>query len=201
MGELELNRNPENYFAEVEQAAFKPSAVVPGIGPSPDRMLQARLMSYADTHLHRLGVNHQQIDPQQAALPGAQLHPRRPGRDRGQLRRPAQLLAQQPRGHAGAGSSVRRSGMAARQTIVDRFDSTQDHDDYTQPGNFYRLFDEGHRDRLAIRIAGVLGQARTEVQLRQVGYFFRADEDYGRRVAETLGLKVEEAMGEGVSTT
>ncbi len=58
---IELNRNPENYFADVEQAAFKPSALVPGIGPSPDKMLQARLMSYADTHLHRLGVNHHQM--------------------------------------------------------------------------------------------------------------------------------------------
>src|SRR5690606_16885216 len=61
VGELELNRNPDNYFAEVEQAAFKPSALVPGIGPSPDKMLQARLMSYADTHLYRLGVNHHQL--------------------------------------------------------------------------------------------------------------------------------------------
>lgn len=87
------------------------------------------------------------------------------------------------------------------QVIVDRFDSTQDHDDYTQAGNLYRLFDEGHRDRLATRIAGVLGQARKEVQLRQVGHFFRADEDYGRRVAKKLGLKVEEAMAQGAATT
>jgi len=64
-----------------------------------------------------------------------------------------------------------------------------------------RLFDEGHRDRLATRIAGVLGQARKEVQLRQVGHFFRADEDYGRRVAKKLGLKVEEAMAQGAATT
>ncbi len=61
VGTLELNRNPENYFAEVEQAAFKPSAFVSGVGPSPDKMLQARLVSYADAHLHRLGVNHHQV--------------------------------------------------------------------------------------------------------------------------------------------
>lgn len=66
---LELNRNPENYFAEVEQAAFKPSAFVPGIGPSPDKMLQARLMSYADTHLHRLGANHHQVPVNQPRCP------------------------------------------------------------------------------------------------------------------------------------
>jgi catalase len=80
--------------------------------------------------------------------------------------------------------------------IVDRYDSTVDHDNYTQVGNLYSLFDEGHRDRLATRIAGVLGQARREVQLRQLCHFFRADEDYGRRVAEKLGVNVEEVMKE-----
>jgi catalase len=69
------------------------------------------------------------------------------------------------------------------QAIVDRHDSTVDHDNYTQVGNLYRLFDDAHRDRLARRIAGVLGQARREAQLRQICHFARADEDYGRRVA------------------
>ena len=78
------------------------------------------------------------------------------------------------------------------QTIVDRFESTVDHDDFTQPGNLYRLFDEGHRDRLARRIAGVLGQARREVQLRQLCHFFRADEDYGKRVADKLGIDLSQ---------
>jgi len=65
-----------------------------------------------------------------------------------------------------------------------------DHDDFTQAGNLYRLFDEGHRNRLATRIAGALGQARTEVQLRQVCHFFRADPDYGARVASQLGIEI-----------
>ena len=79
--------------------------------------------------------------------------------------------------------------------IVDRFDSTVDHDDYTQVGNLYRLFDDGHRDRLATRIAGVLGQARKEVQLRQICHFFRADPDYGRRVAQKIGVDLSEFEG------
>src|SRR5260370_118038 len=58
VGVLELNRNPENFFAEVEQAAFAPTNIVPGIGFSPDRMLQGRLFSYGDTQRYRLGVNH-----------------------------------------------------------------------------------------------------------------------------------------------
>lgn len=61
VGVLELNRNPENYFSEVEQVAMNPANVVPGISFSPDRMLQGRLFSYGDAHRYRLGVNHQQI--------------------------------------------------------------------------------------------------------------------------------------------
>ena len=73
------------------------------------------------------------------------------------------------------------------QTIVDRFDSTVDHDDYTQAGNLYRLFDAAHRERLTRRIGGALSQARREVQMRQLCHFFRADIDYGTRVARALG--------------
>jgi catalase len=80
------------------------------------------------------------------------------------------------------------------QAVVDRYDSTQDHDDFTQAGNLYRMFDEGQRDRLTTRIAGVLGDARSEIQMRQLCHFFRADEDYGRRVAEKLGVDVSAMM-------
>jgi catalase len=61
VGRMVLDRNPDNYFAEVEQLAFAPSHLIPGIEPSPDRILQARLFSYPDTHRHRLGVNYQSI--------------------------------------------------------------------------------------------------------------------------------------------
>ena len=84
--------------------------------------------------------------------------------------------------------------------IVDRYDSTVDHDNFTQPGNMYRMFDDAHRDRLTTRIAGVLGQARKEVQERQLAHFFNADEDYGRRVAEKLGMDVSKfAQAAGAS--
>ena len=82
------------------------------------------------------------------------------------------------------------------QAVVDRYDSTVDHDHFTQAGDLYRLFDEDHKDRLTTRIAGVLGQARKEVQLLQICHFFRADEDYGRRVAEKLGIDLKKAMQE-----
>lgn len=77
---------------------------------------------------------------------------------------------------------------ALGEMIVDRFDSTVDHDDYTQAGDLYRLFDEGERERLTTRIAGALGNARPEVQHLQVAHFLRADVEYGRRVGTALGI-------------
>ncbi|MBZ0170813.1 MAG: hypothetical protein K8E66_00385, partial [Phycisphaerales bacterium] len=82
------------------------------------------------------------------------------------------------------------------QAVVDRYDSTQDHDDFTQAGNLYRMFDDAHRDRLTTRIAGVLGDARREVQMLQLCHFFRADEDYGKRIARKLGIDIEAAMAD-----
>jgi len=194
VGVLELNRNPENYHAEVEQSAFEPSALVPGIGPSPDKMLQARLMSYADTHLYRLGVNYHEIPVNKARCPVMTY-----------IRDGAHATAEDYGGQPNYWPNSYETTPMPKpeykdpawdlgQAIVDRYDSTVDHDDYTQAGILYRMFDEGHRDRLARRIAGVLGQARREVQLRQLCHFYRADEDYGLRVADKLGIDVNEFM-------
>jgi len=195
VGKLELNRNPENYHAEVEQAAFKPSALVPGIGPSPDKMLQARLMSYADTHLHRLGVNHHQIPVNKPRCPV--MHYMRDGQG-ATAETYGAMPNYWPNSRAGTPMPDEQYSDPAwelGEAVVDRFDSTQDHDDYTQAGNLYRMFDDDHRDRLATRIAGVLGQAREEVQMRQLCHFFRADEDYGKRVAAKLGVDIDALMG------
>lgn len=192
VGQLELNRNPENYHAEVEQAAFKPSALVDGIGPSPDKMLQARLMSYADTHLHRLGVNHHQIPVNKPRCPV--MHYMRDGQGATAETYGAapnywpNTRAQTPMPNERYSDPEWDLG----QAVVDRFDSTQDHDDFTQAGDLFRMFDDNHRDRLTTRIAGALGQARREVQLRQLCHFFRADEDYGKRVAVKLGFDLED---------
>jgi len=194
VGTVELNRNPENYFAEVEQAAFNPSSLVPGIGPSPDKMLQARLMSYADTHLYRLGVNYRELPVNKPRC--AVNNYERDG---------AMATAQHyggmanywPNSRAGtpeADPRFKDPAWALGQVIVDRYDSTVDHDDYTQVANLYNLFDDAHKDRLARRIAGVLGQARKEVQMRQLGHLFKVDEDYGRRVAEQLGVDASAFM-------
>jgi len=194
VGTLELNRNPENYHAEIEQSSFSPSALVPGIGVSPDKMLQARLMSYADAHRYRVGNNYHQLPVNKPKCPVFN------------SQRDGQMATAEDYGSRANYWPSSRPGMPEvapeyadpawdlGKTIVDRFDSTVDHDDYTQPGNLYRMFDDDHRDRLATRIAGVLGQAREEVQQRQLCHFFRADEDYGRRVAQKLGVDVEAMM-------
>ncbi len=187
VGILELNRNPENYFAEVEQAAFKPSSFVPGIGPSPDKMLQARLMSYADTHLYRLGVNHGELPVNRPRCPV--MHYERDGQmaTAGYGAQPNYWPNSLP-GTPQPDAAFRDPAWELGQVIVDRFDSTQDHDDYTQAGSLYRLFDEGQRARLARAVAAPLSQARREVQTRQLCHFFRADADYGHRVAAELGI-------------
>ncbi len=191
VGQMELNKNPENYHAEVEQAAFKPSALVPGIGSSPDKMLQARLMSYADTHLHRLGVNHHQIPVNKPRCPV--MNYMRDGQGAtGEFY--ATKTNYWPNTNDGTPMPSERFSDPAwdlGQAVADRFDSTQDHDDFTQAGNLYRMFDEGERDRLTTRIAGALGDARQEIQMRQICHFFRADADYGRRVAEKLNIDIE----------
>jgi catalase len=190
VGVLELNRNPENYFSEVEQSAFKPSALVPGIGPSPDKMLQARLMSYADAHLHRVGTNWQQLPVNRPRCPVANY-----------IRDGALATADAygsnpnywPNSIAGApepADDYKDPAWKLGEVAADRFDSTADHDDYTQAGNLYRMFDQAHRERLARRIAGALGQAGKEIQQRQLTHFVRADQDYGRRVAAKLGIEL-----------
>ncbi len=192
VGQMELNRNPENYHAEVEQAAFKPSALVPGIGASPDKMLQARLMSYADTHLHRLGVNHHQIPVNKPRCPV--MHYMRDGQA-ATAENYGSAPNYWPNTNAGAPQPDEKymdPTWNLGQTIVDRYDSSQDHDDFTQAGNLYRMFDEAHKDRLTTRLAGVLKDARPEIQMLQICHFSRADEDYGRRVAEKLGIDLSE---------
>jgi catalase len=194
VGTLELNRNPENYHADVEQSPVSPSALVPGIGPSPDKMLQARLMSYADAHRYRVGNNYHHLPVNRPRCPVMN------------YQRDGVMATGEPYGGQPNywPNSRERTPMPNErstdpawdlgQAVVDRYDSTVDHDDFTQAGNLYRMFDEGHRDRLATRIAGVLGQARQEVQMRQLCHFFRAEEDYGRRVAEKLGVDVSEFL-------
>lgn len=191
VGIMELNRNPENYFAEIEQAAFSPSAIVPGISWSPDKMLQARLMSYADAHRYRVGNNYQQLPVNTPRCPVTN-YQRDGAMSVGKGGRAAAYFPNSREGTPQPDPERREPAWHLGDVTVDRFDSTKDHDDYTQVGALYRIFDDGQRDRLAGAIAGALGKARKEVQLRQLVHFFKADVDYGRRVAEKLNISLTE---------
>jgi catalase len=188
VGVMELNRNPDNYHHEVEQSAFNPSTFISGIGPSPDKMLQARLMSYQDTHLHRLGVNYRDLKVN------------RPKVDVRNYMRDGHFggMTLEGTGHPNYWpNSVEGSPQPDKafadpawhlgEVTVDRWDSRQDHDDYTQAGDLFRLMSEDEKDRLARNIASAMDGCRDEVIERQLGHFDKADPDYGRRVRRALG--------------
>jgi catalase len=184
VGMLELNRNPDNYHADVEQAALSPSNIVPGMGYSPDKMLQARLFAYHDAQLYRVGTNHQHLPVNRPRCP---FH--------NQQRDGAMAIAN---GGAAANYDPVRGGMPAAggfghgdagwqlEGTAGRYDTRALDDHYTQAGNLFRLLsDEGKRNLIA-NVAGALSQADAATQDRQIGHFLKADMAYGQGVAEAI---------------
>jgi catalase len=192
VGKLVLNRNPVNYFAEVEQAAFCPGNVVPGIALSPDKMLQARAFSYHDTHIHRLGPNYHLI-PVNAPKFAPERSYQRDGFMRvdvngegGPNYWPNSFDGPAPDQTAGE-PPFEVSGLATRRPY------NYPNDDFVQAGNLYRNVMKGQeRDNLIGNIVSHLGKAQKRIQLRQAAIFFKADPDYGQRVAKGLGLDIKE---------
>jgi len=192
IGRMTLNRNPENYFADVEQSAFSPGNFVPGIGPSPDKMLQARIISYHDAHLYRLGPNYQLL-PVNAPKACKAANYQRDGYMRlddnsggGPNYWPNSMGGPAP-DPAFAEPPIDLEGQAARhpQEVTD--------DDFFQPGELYRrVMNDTDREHLIGNIVAHLGGAQKRIQLRQTALFFKADPDYGRRVAKGLGLDAKE---------
>lgn len=187
IGVLELNRNPKNYHHEVEQAAFSPSAFVPGIGPSPDKMLQARLLSYQDAHLYRIGVNYRDLGVNRPRCPVHNYL--RDGQFGGILDEGTGFPNYYPNSIEGAprpDPAYKEPPWDLGQAIADRWDSRVDHDDYTQAGNLFRLMSEPEKQRLASNIVESLGGCRESIIERQMKHFEAADPDYARRVRESL---------------
>ena len=192
IGRMVLDRNPENYFAEVEQAAFSPMNFVPGIGPSPDKMLQGRLFSYHDTHLHRLGPNYHLL-PVNAPKAAPMASYQRDGAMRfdengGGSPNYWPNSFGGPAPEAGTGiPPIDVAGAAARHAYV------LGDVDFVQAGALYRkVMTDADREHLVGNIVGHLGGAKKPIQLRQAALFYKADAEYGERVAKGLGLKVEE---------
>ena len=188
VGVLELNRNPQSYFAEVEQAGFSPANVVPGIGHSPDKMLQFRIFSYADAHRYRLGVNHESLPVNRPRCPVHTYH-----RD-GQMRfdgNQGGAVNYEPNRFGGPVEDpgfkeppLRISGDA------DRYDHRAENDDYSQAGNLFRLINGEQQMRLMDNIARAMQGVPKEIMRRQVAHFHRADPAYGAGVSRRVGVDV-----------
>jgi catalase len=187
-GVLELNRNPENYFAEVEQAAFEPSNVVPGIGFSPDKMLQFRIFAYADAHRYRLGTNYSELPVNKARCPVHTYY-----RD-GAIRfndNDGGSVNYEPNSFGGPveDSSVKEPPLRV-MGYADRYDHRVGNDDTTQAGNLFRLMKPDEKRRLIENIVNAMKTVPRYIQERQLEHFYKADADYGKGVAKGLGLTV-----------
>ena len=197
IGELELNRNPRNYHHDVEQSAFNPSSFVPGIGPSPDKMLQGRLLSYQDAHLYRIGVNYRDLSVNRPRCPVHNYL--RDGQFGGIVDQGTGFPNYYPNSIEGAPQpdpAYAEPAWNLGQVTVDRWDSRVDHDDYTQAGDLFRLMSEAEKQRLARNIAESLGGCRKPIIERQLKHFAAADPDYGRRVKNALDAYARGDLGD-----
>ena len=189
VGVLEMNRNPDNYFAEIEQSAFSPANVVPGISFSPCKMLQARVFAYADAHRYRLGANFERLPVNRPHRAEANTYQRggamrfddnggsSPNYEPNTLGGPKEDPAfREP--------PLKISGNADRYEQKRGVD-----DDYVQPGDLYRLMPADEQKRLIANIVGSLKKVPKEIQQKMVAHFRKADRRYGDGVAKGLGLE------------
>ncbi|MFJ5047481.1 catalase [Streptomyces sp. NPDC098077] len=188
VGRLVLDRNPDNVFAEVEQAAFSPNNFVPGIGPSPDKMLQGRLFAYADAHRYRLGVNHTHLPvnaPRTAVVDNY-------GRDGVHATRNGSRHDKNYEPNSYAGPAQTDAALAAPLAIhgwtgTHEAPAHTKDDDFFQAGELFRLMSEDEKGRLVANIAGGLSQVtRDDVIEKNLAHFHAADADYGKRVEKAV---------------
>ncbi len=199
VGVIELNRNPDNYFQDVEQAAFAPAHVVDGIGYSPDKMLQGRLLSYPDAHRYRLGANYEQIPVNRC--PFAVRNYQRDGQMRID-------------GNGGsnpnyfpnsfdnvvADQSYKEPAWELDSLVADWYDRNAEgeNDHYTQPGNLFRLMDDEAKkntiNNIVGAMSGITGPKRSEIINRQLCHWFRADISLGLGIAQGLQVQIDPAM-------
>jgi catalase len=190
VGTMELNRNPENYFAQIEQATFAPSNFVPGIAASPDKMLQARIFSYADAHRYRVGTNHAQIPVNQPknevnnySQDGAgRFHfnaPSVPVYAPNSVGGPAAVEPASPAGGWENDGELTLSAHSLRS----------EDGDFVQAGTLYReVFDDGAKARLLETITGAVGGVKTpEIKERAIQYWTNVDAELGAKLRANLG--------------
>jgi catalase len=197
IGRLVLNRNPENFFAEIEQAAFEPANMVPGIGTSPDKMLLGRLFSYPDTHRHRIGTNYLQLPVNQ---PQAEVHSY--NKDGGmRYRHNGNQPVYAPNSYSGpqADSSLGEASWSTSGELVrSAYTLHAEDNDFIQAGNLYRhILDNTGRDHLVSNIVGHMSQGVERfVQERAVNLWRKVDSEFGERIAQGLGIAAPTSVGD-----
>ncbi|TGK87741.1 catalase [Leptospira noumeaensis] len=184
VGELELNRNPKNYFFEVEQAAFSPSNLVPGIGASPDKMLQGRLFAYPDAQRYRLGGNYQLIPVNRSLSPTNNYQ-----MDGYRSEENPSYDNYEPNGFSGAEEDGQISEPPLRISgDADRYNSHKENDDFSQAGDLYRMLKPEERERLTSVIAGTMKGIPKDLVKKNVEHFTKCDPEYGKKIAEKAGV-------------
>lgn len=188
LGVIELNRNPRNYFAEIEQAAFSPSNVVPGIGFSPDKMLQARIFSYADAHRYRLGTHYEALPVNAPRCPVHHYHKdgamRFFGNDTGN---PDAYY--EPNSVDGPTEAPQyREPPLKLDGMADRYSHRDGNDDFTQPRALWALFDGAQKARLYGNIAAAMNSVPAPIVERQLALFAQIHPDYAAGVKAALGM-------------
>ncbi|MGE7876255.1 catalase KatA [Peribacillus muralis] len=188
LGRMELNRNPENYFAEVEQATFSPGTFVPGIEASPDKMLQGRLFAYGDAHRYRVGANHNHLPVNRPKVEANNYQ--RDGFMRADDNGKGSVYYE-PNSFGGPVEAMENKLAPFEVTGQAAQVGHNSDDHYTQAGDLYRLLSAEEKTRLVETIVGAMKPVELEeIKLRQIGHFYKADPEYGTRIAEGLGLAV-----------
>lgn len=190
VGILELNRNPESYFAEVEQAALSPANIVAGVGHSPDKMLQARIFSYADAHRYRVGVNAEQLPVNKPRCPVRTYHADGSMRLAGN---PNPDAYYEPNSFGGpVQDPAAKEPPLKLSGDADRYDHHDGNDDYRQAGDLFRLMSAAQKEQLFENIKAAVEGVPTEIVKRQLAHFYRADPGYGIGVASRVGLSASD---------
>lgn len=193
VGEFELNRNPENYFAEVEQAAFAPTNIVPGIGFSPDKMLQGRLFSYGDTQRYRLGANHHQI-PVNSPKAASNVCPF--SRD-GAMRVDGNLGGHtnyypNSYDHYKDDAEAKQPALEMEGLVYEHNFRDDDDQYYEQPGKLFNLQSDEMKQRIFENTANEMQGVSDRVKHRHIRNCYKADPAYGRGVANAMGINIDD---------
>lgn len=191
---MELNKNPENYFATVEQAAFNPGNIVPGIGFSPDKMLQGRLFAYADAARYRLGVNSGSLPVNAPKCPMHNYH-----RDGGMRfdDNGGGSVNYQPNSFGGPVDHAQYKEPALKlEGDAYHYSHRDDKDYYSQAGDLYRLIPQDEKDRLHGNVARAMAGVPEEIQVRGIARFYQADPKCGEGIAKELKIDINKVLKE-----